>query len=218
PTKSPCLSAEPATERKEATRGPHDEERRPEPLPEIRRYEGNVARHPAPPSPINPDDKEPAPQIARAGPIGSPGRTTLLAMPQPGGFVLTPDLVTLILSQPAQAQLLYIDTVDERITKRVDLDFQPTALALQGDTLFAAAKGSALIYALDAKTGAVKKRLNSGGEAIRQLACHPQRGRLYATSNDNSVYSINPATGDVVKTVARGDFLAVDQVSGGSVY
>jgi hypothetical protein len=139
-------------------------------------------------------------------------------MPFPGGFVMTPDLVTLIVSLPEQAQLIYVDTVEDRIAQRLTVDFQPTALALQGDTLFAATRGSALIYALDVKTAQVKKRFNAGGEAIRHLACHPAQGRLYATSTDHHVYSIDPATGDVRQTAAQGDFIAVDPVDGRFVY
>src|SRR5207302_1306354 len=85
------------------------------------------------------------------------GRQALFPLPPPGGWVMTPDNVTLIVSLPEQAQLVYFDTVASKEMKRVDLDFQPGALALQGTTLFAAARGASLVYALELESGKVKK-------------------------------------------------------------
>ena len=46
-----------------------------------------------------------------------------------------PDNVTLVVSQAETAQLVYIDTAAGPDMKRVDVDFQPGASAVQGDTL-----------------------------------------------------------------------------------
>jgi hypothetical protein len=136
--------------------------------------------------------------------------STLFALQAPGGWAMTPDNVTLIVSQPEKAQLAYFDTVADRELQRVDLDFKPGALALQGDTLFVAAQGGSQIYALDRATGKVKKQYNLGGQAVSQLACHPSQGMLYATTNAFGVYSIDPASGAVTRTAARGHHIAVD--------
>lgn len=143
---------------------------------------------------------------------------TVLQFPQPGGWVVTPDGVTMIVSLPEQAQLVYIDTLNDKELKRVDVEFQPMALALQGDTLYAAAKGSSVIYALDAKSGQANKEIFVGREAILNMACHPSEGLLYATTGKFRVYAIDPASGKANLTKAAGHFIAVDPVAGEFVY
>lgn len=64
----------------------------------------------------------------------------LFDLPPPEGWVMMFDNITLIVSVPEKAQLVYFDTVANKEMKRVDMDFQPGALALQGTTLFAAAR------------------------------------------------------------------------------
>jgi hypothetical protein len=140
------------------------------------------------------------------------------ALPAPTGWVMTPDNRTLIVSLASQAQLAYFDTVANKELKRIEVDFQPGPLAIQGDTLFAAAKGSARVYALDLQTAKVKKEFSVGGDAVDHLACHPSKGLLYASTTAFTVSSINPDTGEVTKTAAKGYFLAVDPVKGEFVY
>jgi hypothetical protein len=130
-------------------------------------------------------------------------------LPTPSGSALLPDQTTLVVAVAEAGQLAYFDTMAEREVKRVELEFQPGELALQGDTLFAAAKGSALVYALDAATGKVKKQHNLGGEAVVKLACHPDKGLLLASTNHFDVQSLDPASGKVRKTNSKGQFLAV---------
>src|SRR5262249_24870428 len=103
-------------------------------------------------------------------------------------------------------------------TKRVDVDFQPASLALQGDTLFAAARGASTVYALDARTGKPKKEYSIGSDAVGHIACAPKQGLVYATTAKFDVFSIHPDGGAVTKTSARGFFLAVDSVAGKLVY
>src|SRR5262245_62228448 len=81
---------------------------------------------------------------------------TMLPLPAPGGWVMMPDGVTLIVSQPEKGELVYFDTVAEQEAKRVEVDFKPGAMAVQGDTLYVGAKGASMVYALDAKTGKQK--------------------------------------------------------------
>lgn len=135
--------------------------------------------------------------------------TTLISLPPPSGAVLLPDNITLVVAQAETANLIYFDTMAEREVKRVEVDFQPGELVVQGDTLFAAAKGSALVYALEAATGKVKKEHNLGGDGIVHLACHPRKGLLYASTTRFDVVSLDPVSGAVNKTKALGQFLAV---------
>jgi hypothetical protein len=143
---------------------------------------------------------------------------TLLSLSPPSSWVMTADNVTLIVALGDKGQLVYFDTVTNKEVKRVEVDFQPGALALQGDTLFAAAKGGSQVYALEPMTGKVKKEFSVGSDAVAHLACHPSKGLLYASTNKFDVHSINPATGTCTKTAAKGFFLAVDPAEGKYVY
>src|SRR5437867_4247626 len=60
--------------------------------------------------------------------------------------VMSADNKTLIVSVPEKAELVYYDTLTEKEVKRVEVEFQPSALARQGDLLFAARKGAATIF------------------------------------------------------------------------
>jgi predicted Zn finger-like uncharacterized protein len=143
---------------------------------------------------------------------------TTLALPAPGGWVMLPDGVTLIVSQPDKAQLVYVDTAAVKETKRVPLEFKPGPLAFQGDRLFAAAQGSGLLYVLDLMTGEVKKEIKASDAPILALACHPKQGLVYASNGQNQVRAVDPAGDEVTDTGARGMFLAVDPVNGDAVY
>lgn len=135
--------------------------------------------------------------------------TPLLSLPPPSGSVVLGDNVTLIVSLAEKGQLVYFDTQTAREIKRVDVDFQPGDLALQGDTLFAVAKGSAQVHALEAATGKETKEYNLGGDAVAHIACHPERGHLYASTTSFGVVSLDPASGAVTTTKGKGHFLAV---------
>jgi hypothetical protein len=136
--------------------------------------------------------------------------TPLFEIKFPGGWVMLPDHATLIVSQPDKAQLVYFDTVADREVKRVECEFQPGALAVQGDTLFAAVRGSSQVYALDVRSGKVKKEYSLGSDAVAQLASGPKDGLLYASTAKFTVLAVDPATGAVTKTAAKGHFLALD--------
>jgi DNA-binding beta-propeller fold protein YncE len=143
---------------------------------------------------------------------------TKFDIPTAAGGVLAGDGKTLIVSSSKTGQLLYFDTVEEKEAKRVELDFRPDRLAIQGDTLFAVVKGSAKVAVLEAATGKELKQIQLPGDPIESLACHPSRGLLYATNKADQVYSIDPASGKVAKTKARGQKLVVDPVDGKTVY
>ncbi len=102
--------------------------------------------------------------------------------------------------------------------KRVSVDFKPGAMAIQGDTLYVGAKGASVVYSLEAKTGKQKKEIDLGGEAVANLACHPTKGAVYASTTTYQVFSIDPASGKATKTKAVGHFLAVDPVDGAALF
>ena len=74
-----------------------------------------------------------------------PAPSATFKLPSVGGWVMTADNVTLIVSVPTTGELVYFDTVADKEVKRVEVDFQPTWLARQGDSLFAAGKGGSAV-------------------------------------------------------------------------
>src|SRR5262249_1746557 len=145
-------------------------------------------------------------------------RIAVLRLPPPSGWIMMPDGVTLIVSLAEKAQLVYIDTLAGKEIKRVDVDFKPGDLALQGETLFAAFKGASTVYSLDVRSGKVQKEYSVGSDEVGHIACNAQHGLVYATTTKLGVYSIDPATGKVTNTGAKGFFLAVDPIAGKYVY
>lgn len=141
----------------------------------------------------------------------------LFHMPRPDGWVMTQDNVTLIIALGDQKQLVYFDTLKNVELQRTDVDFAPAALALQGKTLFAAAKNAAVVYALDSVTGKALKEFKLPEEAVH-IACHPSDGVVYATTPSFDVFAMDPATGAAIKTSAKGQFIAVDPTKGDFVY
>lgn len=141
-----------------------------------------------------------------------------LPLAEPGGWVMTPDGITLIVAVPEEGRLIYYDTIKEVEEKRVDLDFKPMALALQGKTLFASSKGSAIVHALELETGKAKKEFDLRSDAIANLACHPSRGMVYASTENFDVYLLDPTKGTSLKTNARGYYLACDPKNGEFLY
>jgi hypothetical protein len=135
-----------------------------------------------------------------------------------GGAVVTPDTTTVIVSVPSAATLVYYDAEAEKELKKVELEFKPLALAVQGKTLFASAKGAAVVHVLDLATGKESREIKIPGEPILNLACHPSTGLLYATNSSDEVYAIDPEAGKATKTKARGQRIAIDQKEGKFVY
>src|SRR5262249_54956838 len=111
-----------------------------------------------------------------------------------------------------------VDTAAEKEAKRVELDFQPAALAAQGDKLFVAGKGAAAVHVCDAVTGKELRSVKLPGEPVIALACHPSKGLLYAANESCEVFSIDPEQGTATKTQAKGQMLAIDAADGGFIY
>ena len=135
--------------------------------------------------------------------------STKLPLPAPGGWVLSPDGETLIISSPKTAEIIYIDTTKEKEVKRVKVKFQPAALALRSSSLYAVAKGSSMLYVLDAQSGQSKEQIRVPGETLVQLACHPSIGPLFATNDQFEVFALKTGYSKLEKTEAQGNFLAV---------
>jgi hypothetical protein len=132
------------------------------------------------------------------------GEDTKLDLPAMGGFAVSPDGATLVVSLTAKAELVYVDTGAGKEGKRVSLEFQPTILAWGDKVLFAAQKGSGVVHVLDADTG---KELASGkAEApIRNLVV--VKGICFGSTTNRQVFAID-AKGTTTKTEAQGTFIA----------
>lgn len=135
-----------------------------------------------------------------------------------GGGVVTPDTKTLIVSVPSAGTLHYFDTEDEKEIKKVECDFKPLSLAVQGNKLFAGRQGAAAVHVLELATGKELKVIKVPGEPIKELACHPTKGLLYATTTADEVYAIDAESGKATKTKARGQKILVDPGEGKFVY
>ena len=133
----------------------------------------------------------------------------VLPCPAPGGYALTDDLVGLVVSSPETTELIYFNTGTEKELKRVQLDFKPGSLCRQGKTLYVAGVGTAIVYAIDLATGKPQKEFELGGDAVANLACHPQKGMVYAATEGRAIFSIDPATGKSAKTSAVGKYIGV---------
>jgi hypothetical protein len=130
-------------------------------------------------------------------------------LPVAGGAVMLNDGKTLVVSAPAQATLIYIDTAINKEVKRVELDFAPTALAVHGDQLVAGTKGASAVNVLAAASGKLIRKFKLAGEPIKALACNPHKGYVYGINTLDEVIVIDPAEGTAKKTRARGQMLAV---------
>lgn len=134
---------------------------------------------------------------------------TMYRMPIPGGFAVTPDLVQLIVSQPSAAELVYFDTLTEKEIRRVEMEFQPGAMALRDESLFVIGNGSSVIYEVAWKTGKVRKEFTIPGDGISRIAVHPKRPLVFVSTTNLEVFAVDVTTGKSHKTKASGDHLAV---------
>jgi hypothetical protein len=112
--------------------------------------------------------------------------------------------LTLIVALPDKAQLVYVDTVDEKEIRRVDLPFKPDLLAVQGKQLFASVYGGNSIHSLDLSTGVNRKELRLPAGPLTGLACNHAKGPLFASIPDptkvGAVVAISPTTGALAYT------------------
>ena len=130
---------------------------------------------------------------------------------------MSDDHETLIVSSPSSAELIFINTSDGTVIKKLKVDFNP-ALALHGSSLCAIGKGSALVYCIDPKTGKIKKTIKIPDSKPIRMACHPTKGPLFVTTDSYAVLAINSETGRATPTPAQGNFLAVDPANGEYLY
>ncbi|HEV3082522.1 MAG TPA: hypothetical protein VGY66_22255 [Gemmataceae bacterium] len=141
-----------------------------------------------------------------------------LDLPAISGWVMTPDGQTLIVSTGSGGEIIYVDTVAGKVGKHVELDFQPTALAVQGDELIAANKGAAQLRVLDLATGKEKKTIQLSGSPVKSLACHPAKGYVYAANSEDAIFAADLKAGKAWKTKGQGAMLAIDPSDGSAVY
>jgi hypothetical protein len=139
-------------------------------------------------------------------------------VPTLGDLVMLPDAKTLVVSVPSAGELWYYDTVNDKQLKKVDVEFQPTAMAVQGKSIFVVKKGTTTIHVIDVASGKGTKELKISGDPIQKLACAPGKGLLYATNEALDVYAIDPETGKSSKTKAGGQEIVVDPAGGEFVY
>jgi hypothetical protein len=140
----------------------------------------------------------------------SAGAQTYVKIPSFGGAVMTSDNKTLIVALTTAGMLGYYDTLTDKQIKKIEVDFQPSVLAIQGKVLFAATKGAATVRVLDAQTGKQLKVIKMPGEPVQAMACHPEKGLLYVTTMSHDVMAVDPAAGTATKTEARGQSIAID--------
>ena len=135
-----------------------------------------------------------------------------------GGAVMTPDNKTLIVSITTEAKLAFFDTVNDKEIKKVEMDYQPTVLAIQGKKLIVATKGSPILRVLELDTLKEIKAIKLPGEGVQSIACHPEKGLVYAVNLQHEVFAVDLVAGTGKKTAAKGQLIAVDSVDGKSVY
>ncbi len=134
------------------------------------------------------------------------GQEAKFDLPSMGGFAVSPDNLTLVVSLTAKTELVYFDTQAGKESKRVTVDFQPTQLAWHEKTLYAAQKSSAQVHILDAQSGKELATGNAGGPVRNLVAA---KGICFASNDSRQVYAID-AKGRSAKTEAGGSFIAAD--------
>jgi glutamine cyclotransferase len=135
-----------------------------------------------------------------------------------GGATMLPDDRTFVVSVPAEAVLIYFDTVEDKELRRVELEFQPASLAAQGDMLIAATKGSSVVHILDAQSGKERSEVKLSGEPVRALACLQTGGLVYAANMNNKIFAIDVKSGEATETEGKGQYLAVEPKDGKFLY
>jgi hypothetical protein len=141
-----------------------------------------------------------------------------LALGKPGGWLMLPDGVTLVAALPDQGRLSFIDTVEFKETRHVDVPFKPGVVAQQGKQLFVAVQGAAMVHVIDVDSGAVTKDIKIPEGTVSDMVCHREKGLVFATTSSKRIVAIEPESGVAKATRARGMFLAIDPVKGDTLY
>jgi hypothetical protein len=137
---------------------------------------------------------------------GSHGQDAKFDLPAMGGFAVSPDNTTLVVSLTAKTELVFFDTVAGKETKRVTVEFQPTQMVWSDKAIFAAQKASGQVHILDPDSGKELATGNAGGP-IRNLVL--VKGICFASTDGRQVFAID-AKGKSTKTDAQGSFIAAD--------
>lgn len=141
-----------------------------------------------------------------------------IRLPPAKGAVVLPDGRTLVVSVPSLGTLVHVDTSTGEEIRRVEVDFKPRVLAVQGENLFATTDGTSKVNVLDPTTGAIQKTINVAEAPILDMDCHPTKGLLYVTTTELDVFSVDVKRGRAQDTGVKGQVIAVDPVDGDFVY
>src|SRR5438128_9950600 len=90
------------------------------------------------------------------------GQEATFKLPAMGGFAVSPDNSTLVVSLTAKTELVFFDTMAGKETKRVTVEFQPTQMAWSDKVLFVTQKASGQVHILDADSGKGLATRNAG--------------------------------------------------------
>jgi len=123
-----------------------------------------------------------------------------------GGFAVSPDNATLVVSLTSKTELVFIDTVAGKETRRVQVEFQPTAMAWADKVLFVGQKGSGNIHIIDVKSGK-ETGMGSAGGPVKNLTV--AKGVCFASTSNREVVAID-AKGAVTKSKVQGTFIMAD--------
>jgi hypothetical protein len=134
------------------------------------------------------------------------GEEARFDLPAMGGFAVSPDGSTLVVSLTSKTELACFDTQAGKELKRVKVEFQPTQLAWGDKVLFAAQKSSGRVHILDPETGKELATGNASGP-VRNLAL--VKDVCFASTDSRQVFAID-ARGKSTKTAASGSFIPAD--------
>jgi hypothetical protein len=137
---------------------------------------------------------------------GSNGEEASFKLPAMGGCAVSPDNSTLVVSLTAKTELVFIDTVAGKETKRVKVEFQPTQMVWSEKALFVAQKGSGVVHVLEADTGKEVGKANVGGP-VKNLTV--AKGVCFASTSNREVAAIDEK-GTLTKSSVQGTFIAAD--------
>jgi hypothetical protein len=138
------------------------------------------------------------------------GQDAKFELPAIGGFAVSPDNTTLVVSLTAKTELVFYDTVAGKETKRITVEFQPTQMVWSDKVIFAAQKSSGQVHILDVATGKELAKGNASGP-VRNLAL--VKDICFASNDSRQVFAID-AKGVSTKTDAQGSFIAADAKGG----
>src|SRR5439155_23332076 len=100
----------------------------------------------------------------------------------------------------------------------VDVPFKPSVMAQQGKKLFVAAQGAAVVHIFDLESGKLTNDIKLPEGSVVDMACHREKGLVFATISNKQIVAIEPESGVAKATRARGMYLTIDPVKGDTLY